>query len=180
MPKLYSYTYTSLDGIMANPETWFSPYFSEELGADLTRRLEASYAMVLGGRTYKEFAEFWPNQGHEVPFADLNNNVRKFVVSNTLDQADWNNSIVINVDDLTQLKSKGDLHITGSATLVRALLESRLLDEIIIVMCPVVLGEGKGLFDGLEKTGLEMVKATPFPKGVQCLTFRATGRGKRK
>ncbi len=163
----------SLDGVMASPETWFSPYFSEELGDDLTRRLEASYAMVLGRRTYSEFAEFWPKQSSDVPFADLNNKVRKLVVSKTLDHADWNNSTVIGADDLTKLQSKGNLHITGSATLVRSLLEGRLLDEITVVMCPVVLGEGKRLFDGLEKTGLEMINVTPFPKVVQCLTYRA-------
>ncbi len=159
---------------MASPETWFSPYFSEELGDDLTRRLEASYAMVLGRQTYSEFAEFWPKQSSDVPFADLNNKVKKLVVSKTLNHADWNNSTIVGVDNLTRLKSEGDLHITGSATLVRSLLGSRLLDEITVVMCPLVLGEGKRLFDGLEKTGLEMVNATPFPKGVQCLTYRAT------
>ncbi len=172
MGNLYSYTYTSLDGVIAEPETWFTPYFSEELGADLAGRLESAHAMVLGGQTYKEFAEFWPKQGHDVPFADLNNKVRKFVVSKTIDQADWNNSTIIGVDDLTELRLSGDLHVTGSATLVRSLLENRLLDEIVIVMCPVVLGEGKRLFDGLEKTALEMVRATTFPKGVQSLTYR--------
>lgn len=172
MAKLYSYTYMSLDGVMASPETWTSPYFSDEMGEDLTRRLQSTAAMVLGRHTYTEFAEFWPGQSSEVPFADLSNGVRKYVVSSTLDQAGWRNSTVIHVDDLVPLKSGGDLHITGSGLLVRSLLERRLLDEMVIMMCPVVLGRGQRLFDGVEATGLDLLKVTAFLHGVLCLTYR--------
>ena len=165
MTKLYSYTYMSIDGVMSSPETWTSPYFSDEMGEDLTRRLQSSAAMVLGRQTYMEFAEFWPRQSSDVPFADLNNGIRKYVVSSTLDQADWRNSTVIGVDDLTGLKSGGDLHITGSGVLIRSVLERRLLDEIVIMMCPVVLGGGRHLFDGVKRTGLDLVKVAPFPHG---------------
>ena len=172
MPKLYSYTYMTLDGVMSSPETWFSPYFSDEMGADLTQRLQSCAAMVLGHNTYTEFFQFWPRQGSEVPFADLNNGVRKYVVSRTLKQADWRNSTVVGINDLTQLKSGGNLHVTGSGALVRSLLERQLLDEVVVMLCPLVLGQGRHLFDGVKTTGLSLVHAKAFPHGVQCLTYR--------
>ena len=161
---------------MSSPETWFSPYFSDEMGEDLTQRLQSCAAMVLGHNTYTEFSQFWPHQGSEIPFADLNNGVRKYVVSRTLKQADWHNSTVVGIDDLTRLKSQGNLHITGSAALVRSLLERQLLDEVVVMLCPLVLGEGKHLFDSVRRTDLSLVKATSFPHGVQCLTYRHTAQ----
>jgi dihydrofolate reductase len=170
--KLYSYTFMSLDGVMSSPETWTSPFFSDEMAEDLTRRLQSSAAMVLGRHTYAEFAEFWPRQSSDVPFADLNNRIRKYVVSSTLDHADWRNSSVIGADDLTLLKAGGDLHISGSGVLVRSLLERRLLDEMVIMMCPVVRGQGQRLFDAARATDLDLLTVTPLPRGVLCLTYR--------
>jgi dihydrofolate reductase len=172
--KLYSYTYASVDGVVSSPETWVSPHFSDEMGTDLAKRLQSCAAMVLGRRTYDEFAQFWPHQGSDVPFADLNNKVRKFVVSDTLADAEWQNSSVVSARDLESLKSKGDLHVTGSGVLMKSLLESRLLDEIILMVCPVALGQGQRLLDGLHATGLELVSAESFPLGVMCLTYRPT------
>ena len=178
MSKLYSYTYMSLDGVMSSPETWFSHYFSDEMGEDLTQRLQSCAAMVLGHNTYTEFSQFWPKQGSDVPFADLNNGVRKYVVSRTLKQANWHNSTVVGIDDLTRLKSQGNLHITGSAALVRSLLERQLLDEVVVLLCPLVLGQGKHLFDSAKRTDLSLVTAASFPHGVQCLTYqRAAQQG---
>ncbi len=164
----------SLDGVMSNPEEWTPPHFSDDLSDDLALRLESCSAMVLGSQTYKEFAEFWPKQGKDVPFADLNNSIRKYVVSDSLKQADWNNSGVVQADDLVSLKSGGDLHITGSATLVKSLLELRLLDEIVILLFPVVLGKGKRMFDGIDVTKIDLVDTKAFPHGVTSLTYRST------
>jgi len=82
--KLYSYTYMSLDGVIESPEEWSSPFFSDEMGRDLTSRLESASAMVLGRVTYEEFAAFWPRQTDDVPFATLNNTIKKLVVSHSL------------------------------------------------------------------------------------------------
>lgn len=172
MSKLYSYTYSSLDGVIASPEKWVSPYFSNEMSEDLGQRLRSCAAMVLGRRTYTEFSQFWPTQGSEVPFADLNNNIRKYVVTETLAPAEWRNSSIVKLQDLEHLKSAGSLHITGSGTLIRSLLERGLIDEIIIMMCPVVLGSGQRHFEGAKATGLQLVSALPFPRGVMCLTYQ--------
>jgi len=172
MPKLYSYTYASLDGVMSSPEKWVSPYFSSEMSEDLSGRLQSCAAMVLGRRTYAEFSQFWPAQGSEVPFADLNNKIRKYVVTDTLAQAEWQNSSIVKLHDLARLKSAGDLHVTGSGGLIRSLVEHSLLDEVVIMMCPLILGEGQRLFEGTKVTGLQLVSASPFPRGVLCLTYQ--------
>lgn len=83
MAKLYSYTYLSLDGVMASPETWFSPYFSDEPGEGLPQRLQSCAAMVLDHNPYTEFSQFWPRQGSEIPFADLNNRQSKRIERRT-------------------------------------------------------------------------------------------------
>ncbi|HMB92240.1 MAG TPA: dihydrofolate reductase family protein [Rhodothermales bacterium] len=139
------------------------------MGEDLTQRLNGAAAMVLGRKTYDEFAEFWPRQGSDVPFADLNNQVRKFVVSRTLTDATWHNSTVVDAEALVHLRSEGDLHVTGSRQLVLSLLEMGLLDEIVLMMCPVVLGEGQRLFEGIHHVEMERLDTVPFPKGVLCL-----------
>ncbi len=169
MGKLYSYTYISLDGVMSSPETWTSAYWSKAMNEDLTRKLKNCTAMVLGRNTYNEFAEFWPQQDSDVPFADLNNQVRKYVVSHTLKNPEWNNSIVMSAEDLSRHKVDGDLHITGSRQLILSLLDQKLLDELILMMCPIILGEGQRLFDGMHQIGMDLTETIPFPNGVLCV-----------
>lgn len=169
MGKLYSYTYVSLDGVMSSPETWITSYWSAEMGEDLTRRLEGAAAMVLGRKTYDDFAEFWPRQESDIPFADLNNRVRKLVVSGTMTEATWQNSTIIDAKALAEQKTEGDLHITGSRQLILSLLQQRLLDEMVLMMCPVVLGDGQRLFGGADRIGMDLVDTMNFPNGVLCL-----------
>lgn len=172
MGRLYSYTYVSLDGVMAEPEKWVSSFWSAKMAKDLSRRLEGAAAMVLGRRTYDEFAGFWPHQGSDVPFADLNNQVRKLAVSRTMTEATWQNSTVIDAESLPEEKAEGDLHITGSHGLVLSLLDLGFLDEMVLMMCPIVLGEGKRLFDGMNRMEMRLDESESFPNGVLCLKLR--------
>lgn len=172
MSKIYSYTYISLDGIVSSPERWVGPHFSRELGEDLAARLSSAAAMILGRQTYEEFASFWPKQASSVPFADLNNNIKKYVVSQTLHDVSWNNSYIVKAHDLSAHKVEGDLHVTGSGTLVCSLLELGLLDEIIFIQFPVLLGTGQRAFKGIRATTLKHASTTEFPNGVQCMTYR--------
>ena len=174
MGKLYSYTYISLDGIVGSPERWVGPYFSPALGDDLATRLSSAAAMVLGKTTYAEFSSFWPNQDSSVPFAELNNGIKKLVVSATLRNTSWNNSSIVSAGDLATYKTEGNLHVTGSGILVRSLLELGLLDEIVLVQFPVLLGGGQRAFEGIQTTGLKHATTTEFPKGVQCITYKPT------
>lgn len=176
MGKLYSYTYVSLDGVMSSPEAWVSSYWSAEMDEDLARRLKSAAAMVLGRKTYDEFAGFWPRQGSDVPFADLNNRIRKLVVSRTTTEASWQNSSTVSAAALAERKSEGDLHITGSRELVLSLLELQLLDEMVLMLCPVVLGVGQRLFGGANRLGMELAETVRFPNGVLCLKLNPIAR----
>ena len=174
MGKLYSYIYMSLDGVVASPEKWTAPYFSEDLNSDLATRLERSAGMVLGRRTYDEFSAFWPNQPEDAPFVALNNTVQKFVVSDSLGEAKWQNSSVVRGSEVADLKKSvdGDLHITGSPTLVRNLIAQDLLDEVHLVTFPIFLGTGQRMFEGSSPVShLRLVDSTAMDQNVLHLTY---------
>jgi dihydrofolate reductase len=181
MRNLYSLTFMSLDGVMESPDRWHFAHYSEEMGQDLRSQLESAGAMLLGRVTYEEFASYWPHQPSDAPFADLNNSIRKYVVSTTMDKAEWNNTTVINRDvpeAIRELKHQhgSDLHIAGSATLVQSLLEAGLLDELRIQLSPVIVGSGKRLFrEGAPSTELKLVESKSLPNGVVTLVYRPAG-----
>jgi dihydrofolate reductase len=179
MRKIVAGLFISLDGVVEAPHEWHFPYFSDEMGAAVDAQIAASDAMLLGRVTYEEFAGYWPQQGSEVELADHMNNTPKYVVSNTLQNVDaWQNSTLINGDvnaALTELKQQPgkNLAITGSATLVRSLLRDGLLDELRLLVHPVVVGRGKRLFpDGTDQQGLELVDSQTIPNGVLYLTYQ--------
>src|SRR5690348_9673802 len=143
MRKIVSGLFISLDGVVEAPQTWHFPYFDDEMGAAVGALMSSGEAMLLGRRTYEEFASYWPTATDEM--ADQMNGTPKYVVSTTLTSADWQNSTLINGDvakELTRLKEEpgGNLNITGSATLVRSLLREGLLDELHLLVHPLVVG----------------------------------------
>jgi dihydrofolate reductase len=136
-----------------------------------------SDALLLGRVTYEGFAEAWPSRTGE--FADKFNAMRKYVVSSTLGEPEWNNSTVIrgNVpEEITKLKqgAGGDILVNGSAQLVRMLMEHDLVDEYRLMVFPVVLGEGKRLFlDPGQTKALQLTDSQPVgPDGIVILTYR--------
>lgn len=134
-------------------------------------------AMLLGRITYEGFASAWPDRTDEVGFADKMNSMPKYVVSKTLTQADWNNTTILSGDlaqEVTALKEQdgGDILVAGSTTLVRGLTELGLVDEYRLMTFPIVLGEGKRLFDGLpDATTLSLVDVKPLKSGTVILTY---------
>ena len=179
MRKIVASLFISLDGVVEAPNTWHFPYFNEEMGAVVTARMEAADTMLLGRRTYEEFAGFWPNQSNDDPFAAKMNNARKVVVSTTLEAATWQNSTLIRdnvAEAITHLKQQPGTQIgmTGSGTLVRWLLRERLLDELWLMVHPIVVGSGKRLFpDGCDRTPLKLVHSQTFSTGVLSLVYEA-------
>ena len=103
MRKIVAGLFMTLDGVVESPEKWQLPYFNDEMGAALESGMAASDAILLGRRTYQEFAGYWPDQGSDVPFADHINNTPKLVVSTTLDTVEWRNSTLIKGDVAQEL-----------------------------------------------------------------------------
>jgi len=178
MRKIVAGLFMSLDGVIEAPETWHFPYFNDEMGEAVGSQMARSDTMLLGRRTYQEFAGFWPHQGSDDPMADQMNSTPKVVVSTTLDTVEWQNSTLVNSDvvaELTKLKEQPgkDIAVTGSATLVRSLLRDGLLDELNLLVHPIVVGSGKRLFeDGGDRTPLELADSKTFSTGVISLTYR--------
>jgi dihydrofolate reductase len=177
MRKIVAGLFVSLDGVVEAPERWQGPYANDEMGRTVGAQMAAADTMLLGRRTYEEFAAYWPNQGSDVPFADQMNNIPKLVVSTTLKTVEWHNSTLITgdvVEELTKLKQQPgkNINITGSATLVQSLLRDGLLDELGLLVCPLVVGRGVRLFEGMsDQVALELLDATPFSTGVLSLTY---------
>src|SRR6266516_2713596 len=168
MRKLTAGLFISLDGVVEAPDQWHFPYFNEEMGSAVQAMMDSSEAMLLGRRTYEEFAAYWPSSTDD--FAEHMNGTPKYVVSTTLTSADWQNSTLITGDvskELTRLKEQpgGNLNITGSGTLVRSLLREGLLDELHLLVHPIVVGAGKRLFDDGPQVPLRLTGSQAFSTG---------------
>ena len=178
MRKVTAGLFISLDGVVESPDQWQFA-FDDEMGAAMSRMLDEQDAVLLGRVTYSEWAGYWPTSTDE-PFATWINNTPKYVASTTLQSVDeWQNSTLIKgsvaefVADLRQQEG-GTIGTAGSPTLVRSLLESGLLDELILLIHPVVAGGGrKRLFaDDAALTRLELVESQPTSSGVLIATYR--------
>jgi len=170
MRKIVANFFISLDGVVERPDQWHFPYFNDEMGEVVGSGMAESDTMLLGRKTYEEFAAFWPSQSE--PPADHMNGVQKVVVSTTLHSADWQNSTLIRgnlAEELGRLKNQPGKVIgtVGSATLVRSLLREGLLDELRLLIHPIVVGSGAKLFDGdTGKVPLKLVSSRTFSTGV--------------
>lgn len=180
MRKLVAVELVSVDGVMEKPEEWAFSYADDEMNEANAAEMAASDALLLGRVTYEGLAAFWPEQPAGDPMVDYINSVQKLVVSTTLEQPlEWNNSSLIKGDvveeiaDLKRAEGK-DITVIGSAALVRSLMRDGLLDELRLMVHPVVLGGGKRLFeDGGDLEALELLDSQTFGSGVVSLTYRA-------
>jgi dihydrofolate reductase len=182
MRRVVASEFVSLDGVMESPEKWHFPYFDEEMGQEIGAAMGQTDAMLMGRVNYEEWADFWPQQDQEEnPAAVHMNGVRKYVVSTTLKEPlGWNNSTLIGgnvAEEIDKLKRQPgkDIAISGSGTLVRSLLQKNLLDELRLMVHPVVVGSGRRLFEeGGDRKELELVDSKTFSTGVVYLTYRPT------
>jgi dihydrofolate reductase len=182
MRKIVAGLLMSLDGVVESPNKWgFSQYFNDEMREGISAGVEQADAVLLGRRTYLDFAETWPSQSGDVLMADFLNNSPKYVVSSTLDKLEWNNSRLIAGDlatELARLKAQPgkNILIPGSPTLVRSLLRDGLLDELSLNVCPVVVGSGMRLFEGItDQIRLRLVESTTLSTGVMGVTYVPAG-----
>jgi dihydrofolate reductase len=177
MRKIVSGLFISLDGVVEAPQDWQIELMDDEAGKDIGRALEESDTILLGRRTYEEFAAYWPSAPADDPFSQYINNAPKVVVSNTVHSSDWKNTSFVSGDvngQLAALKAQPgkNLGITGSGTLVRSLLRDGLLDELRLQVYPVVVGKGKHLFDDWSgKVPLTLLHSQITSRGIAILHY---------
>jgi dihydrofolate reductase len=177
----------TLDGVMQAPGRpdedtrggfshggWGVPYTDDVLGREMGKRMAGGGSLLLGRRTYEDFASFWPKQGDN-PYTRVLNERQKYVVSSTLEEPlPWENSTLVR-GDLAELKERveGDLGVLGSGQVVRELAERDLVDEYVLLIHPLILGSGTRLFahDG-SMSSLELVDSVTTTKGVVIATYR--------
>lgn len=175
MRKIVAGLFMSLDGVVEAPEKWSGPYMNDEVGQAVGSQIAAMDTMLLGRVTYQTFAAAFG--GGSDPMATRMNSTPKYVVSTTLGSADWQNSTLIRGDvvgEITKLKQLPGKNIgmSGSATLVRSLLRDDLLDELSLVVPPIVVGGGRHLFEGWdEPLPLQLVDSRAFSNGALSLTY---------
>jgi dihydrofolate reductase len=186
MGRIVVTEFISLDGVIEAPGGgedyrhggWT---FEVERGAEgdkfkLDELFEAE-AQLLGRVTYEGFAAAWPTMEDEAGFAEKMNGMPKYVVSSTLERADWQNTTILSGDPtaaVAQLKDEVDgvILVAGSATLVRSLIEADLVDELRLMVFPVLLGEGKRLFpEGKAKRPLKLIEAKTVGDGISLVRY---------
>jgi dihydrofolate reductase len=176
MAKIVSNFFISLDGVVESPDQWHFPYFNDEMGAAIEAGVQNAAGFLMGRKLYEEWSAYWPTADQDQDFAKFINNTRKYVVSNTLEKADWNNTTVISGDvaaKLRELKEQtdGDIQMSGSATTVRWLLANGLIDELNLLVHPIAVGHGQRLFEDTPTHRLKLVKSETFQTGVLHLTY---------
>src|SRR5262252_8767587 len=193
MRKIIAITQVTLDGVMQSPGGpeedprngfthggWAMRFLDDALNQAVGETIAGEFDMLLGRRTYEIFAAYWPNQGDD-PIAKAFNKATKYVVTRSLDQLDWENSQPIGsdvVDEVRRRKASDgpELHIWGSSNLLQTLIAADLIDEYRMWVFPVVLGEGKRLFEnGAPPRRLSLVATQSTPSGVLLNTYRPTG-----
>lgn len=163
--------FISLDGVVEAPETWHFPYFDDQMGAAVGALMGGNDATLLGRTTYEGFAAYWPAADPADPMTEAMNSGRKYVVSTTLTEAGWQNSTVVREADLPALKETTKLGVTGSATLVRHLVQAGLIDELHLLVHPIVVGHGKKLFTDGPTVPLKLISSDTFGSGVVHLVY---------
>src|SRR6185437_15934173 len=188
MRKIIVLSFITLDGVMQAPggpeeDTsggfkyggWTAPYFDDAAGKIMAKQMQPA-DLLLGRKTFEIFAGYWPEHADMWPGI---NDVTQYVLSNTLDKADWKNSVFLKgVEDIKKLKdSEGhDLQVHGSGQLIQLLLQNDLVDELWLKTFPLTLGMGKKLFaDGTIPAAFTLTGSTVTPGGVIFANYKRAG-----
>jgi dihydrofolate reductase len=180
MGKIKVHEFMTLDGVFEDPR-WTAPFgFDPKMGDTIGALTSESSAILLGRKTYEMFAPAWSTRTVEDdPGAPFFNDTEKHVVTSTLTSTEWSNSTILgpyDADAIRQLKDRTDgIYVSGSGTLVRAMLDDGLIDELHLFVYPVTLGKGERLFDttGVERR-LSLVATDTYDKGVLHLAYAPT------
>jgi dihydrofolate reductase len=171
--------FIALDGVVEAPDQWHFPYFNDEMGAAVGGQLGAADTILLGRETYDSFAGAWPDReaggAEDAEFAKKLGDTRKIVVSRQSLQFTWRNSEQLKgdlVEAVAALKNEpgGDIGMSGSVSVVRQLLAAGLLDELHLLVHPIVVGKGMRLYEG-ESIPLQLRSSQTFQTGVLYLVY---------
>jgi dihydrofolate reductase len=195
MRKLIILSFITMDGVMQAPGAptedtsgdfkyggWTVPYFDESLGSVMTEQMSGPFDLLLGRKTYDIFASYWPNHNDaNDPVASGINNARKYVASHSTLNFDWENSIQLKSDvvsEIMNLKSQDgpELQVHGSSNFIQTLLKHDLADEFWLKIYPVTLGAGKRLFaEGSMPAAFRLTKSSVTPAGVIVANYERGG-----
>jgi dihydrofolate reductase len=193
MRELVVLTFVSLDGVMQAPggkgedpssgfdlEGWTVPYFDEVVGNEMTKQMGQPFDLLLGRKTYEIFASYWPHHDSH-PLGPSINEARKYVVSNSAINTDWEETIQIKGDVVAEIEKlqqqdRPMLQVHGSSSLIQTLLANDLADELWLKVYPVTLGKGKRLFgEGTIPAAFKLTHAKISPSGVIIASYRRDG-----
>ena len=175
MRKIVVYELLSLDGVAEDPDRFFSEW-DDVMDANLAAVIATQDAVVLGRRSYDEWARFWPSSRIQ-PFATFINGVTKYVATSTPLDRDWANAtrldggLVEFVRDLRQRRG-GDVGVHASISVAQALLAADVVDELRLVIAPKIAGGGRRLLDGLPSIQLESIRSEVSPTGSLLVDYR--------
>jgi len=190
MRKLIVSEFYSLDGVIQAPGgidedtdgdfklgAWTIPYWHDDIGYHFMEVVKGCDAFLLGRKTWETHGRAFNNLPAGDPFGDVMNNMQKYVVSTTLKSSElWRNSKIIKndlVDEITKMKKSSgkNIYLDGSSVLAHALFENSLVDEVSVLVYPIVLGEGKRLFPTGYHANLKLQENKVFPSGVVLLRY---------
>lgn len=180
MRKVVAGLFITIDGVAESPDKW-QEHFDEDMAATLEKHLATTDTIMLGRVTYEEWSEYWPNAEHDMDFGVHINNSPKYIVSDTLKAVRWgnfNNATLVNGADLAKtiadLKAQPgkNIAVSGSPTLVRSLIQQGLLDELQLIIHPVIVGKGKRLYEGMDELKrLKLVSSQTTRTGTVITTY---------
>ncbi|HEY9412787.1 MAG TPA: dihydrofolate reductase family protein [Jiangellaceae bacterium] len=177
MRTIAAHYFISLDGVIDAPQDWHFPYVTPDVMEAIEATMEGVDALLLGRRTFEEWKAYWPDQSG-FPLADFINGTHKYVVTDTVTDLGWGPATVVsgNVETkVADLKAEagGRIAVNGSGTLGRTLLQAGLIDELHLLVHPVVVGTGKHLFEaGETPVGLELAELRTYTNGVTYQIYR--------
>ena len=177
MGRIAAALFTTLDGSAERPDTWHGRYFDEAMGHVVDAHTGRCEAYLMGRGLYEQWSQYWPESTGD-DFADFINPVRKYVLSTTLQSADWEGTTILrSLDEVRELRDRteGTIGMSGSLTTVRSLLGAGLLDELDLLVDPVLVSGERRWTDDLGKVPLELVSSEALPTGVLHLVYRPAG-----
>ena len=180
MKKVVSWLFITLDGVVEAPNEWQFDVMDDDMIAAITAQMETEGAMLMGRVTYQDWLPYWPASTDE-PYASHINNIPKYVVSTTLDEVEWGkwekptlikDNLATEINKLKRGSGK-NISVSGSPTLVRSLIQENLLDELKLMIHPVVVGKGKRLFtEDVDLRRLHLIDSKVTGTGVVIVTYR--------